>query len=87
MIFGTSLSTLNIGLMKCGRVRWQKAEETRNDFNVLIHQDKKFFTSELFKVFQDAILLIFHYRTMCSFRTISSSTFSTSDVRSIYTPS
>ena len=38
---------------------------TRKDFNiVLIHQDKKFFISELFKVIQDAIPLILHYRTM-----------------------
>ena len=51
MIFGTNLSTLNIGLMMCGRARWQEAEATRKDFNtVLIHQDKKFFTSDLFKV-------------------------------------
>ena len=48
-----------------GRVQWQEAEETRKDFNiVLIHQDKKFFISELFKVIQDAIPLILHYRTM-----------------------
>ena len=41
------------------------AEETRKDFNiVLIHEDKKFFISELFKVIQDAISLILHYRTM-----------------------
>ena len=34
----------------------QKVEETRKDFNiVLIHQDKKFCTTELFKVIQDAI--------------------------------
>ena len=45
-----------------GRARRQKAEETREDFNiVLIHQDKKFFISELFKVIQDAISLILHY--------------------------
>ena len=56
MIFETNLTTLNIGLKKSGRVQWQKAEETRKDFNiVLIHQDKKFFISELFKVIQDAI--------------------------------
>ena len=54
-----------IGLMKSGRVQWQEAEETRNDFNiVLIRQDKKFFISELFKVIQDAISLILHHRTM-----------------------
>ena len=62
--FGTIFS--QIGLMKCGRAQWQKAEATRKDFNlVLIHQDKKFFISELFKVIQDAISLILHYRTMC----------------------
>ena len=45
------LTNLNIGLMKSGRAQWRKAEETRKDFNiVLIHQDKKFFISELFKV-------------------------------------
>ena len=66
MIFGTNLSTLNIGLMICGRAKWQEAEATRKYFNmVLIHQDKKFFTSELFKVIQDAIPLILHFRTMC----------------------
>ena len=43
----------------------KKAEETRKDFNiVLIHQDKKFFIFELFKVIQFAISLILHYRTM-----------------------
>ena len=58
MIFGINLSTLNIGLMMYGRARWQEAEATRKDFNiVLIRQDKKFFTSELFKVIQDAITL------------------------------
>ena len=47
------------------RVQWQKAEGTRKDFNiVLIHQDKKFLISELFKVIQDAISLILHYRTV-----------------------
>ena len=38
----------------------------KKDFNtVLIRQDKKFFTSEPFKVIQDAIPLILHFRTMC----------------------
>ena len=42
-----------------------KVEATIKDFNiVLIRQDKKFFTFELFKVIQDAIPLILHYRTM-----------------------
>ena len=64
IIFGTILRTLSIGLMKSGRARCKEAEATRKDFNiVLIRQDKKFFTSELFKVIQDAIPLILHYRT------------------------
>ena len=46
--------------------RWQEAEATRKGFNnVLPRQDKKFFTSELFKVIQDAIPLVLHCRTMC----------------------
>ena len=44
------MCTLNIGLMKSGRVQWQEAEDTRKDFNiVLIRQDKKLFISELFQ--------------------------------------
>ena len=74
--------------MKCGRVEWQEAEETRKDFNIVpVHQGEKFSTSELIKVIQDAIPLIFQYRTMYLFRTISSSTFITSDKQSTYIPS
>ena len=88
MIFRTNLSTLNIGLMMYGRARWQDAEATRKDFNtVLIRQDNKSFTFELFKVIQDAIPLILHCKIMSWFRTISSSTFIILDVQSIYTPS
>ena len=69
---------------ECGRVQWQEAEATRKYFNtVLTRQEKKFFTSELFKVIQDAIPLIFPYRTMCLFRTISSNSFIILDVESI----
>ena len=65
VVFGTNLRTLSIGLMKCARAQWQEAEATRKDFNiVLIRQDKKFFTSELFKFIQDAIPLILHCSTM-----------------------
>ena len=88
MIFGTNLSTLKIGLMKCGRAKWQEAEATRKNFNIVMtRQDKKFFISEPFKVIQDAIPLILHFRTMCEFPTISSSTFIILDVQSVYTPS
>ena len=70
IIIETNLNTLNIGLTKSGRARWQEAEATRKDFNTaLTHQHKKLFISELFKVIQDAILLIFHYMTMFWFRT------------------
>ena len=62
---------------------------TRTDFNIVpIHEEKKFFTSELFKIIQDAIPLILHNKTMYKFRKFSPNTFfSTSDVRSICTPS
>ena len=53
MIFGTNLRILDIGLTKNGRAQMAGAEATRKVFHiVLIHQDKKFFTSELFKVFR-----------------------------------
>ena len=85
MIFGTDLSILNIGLMVYGGAKCKEAEATRKDLNtVLTRHDKKFFTSELFKVIQDGIPLILHFKTMCYFRTISSSKFLTSDVQSIY---
>ena len=43
-MFGTKLRALSIGLMKCGRAKWQEAEATRKDFDiVLTRQDKKFF--------------------------------------------
>ena len=64
IIFGTILCILNIGLMKSGRAQWQKAEETRKDFSIVLILQVKFFTSELFKVIQDAILLILHDWTM-----------------------
>ena len=77
-----------IGLTKSGRTALQEEEETRKDTSVvLMLRDKKFFTSELSKVIQDAVSLILLYRTMPLFRTVSSSTFIMSDVQSIYIPS
>ena len=66
-----------------------KGGGNKKDFNtVLIRRDKKFFTSELFKVIQDAIPLILHCRTMSLIpKTISSSAFIILDVQSVYTPS
>ena len=66
MIFGTNLGTLSIGLMNCGRANCKEAEATRKDFNiVLIRQNKKFCTSELYKVIQDAFPLMLLFNTMC----------------------
>ena len=74
--------------MNCGRAICKEARATRKYSNiVLILQEKQFFTSELFKVIQDATSLILHYKTLYQFPTISSSTFITSDVQSIYIPS
>ena len=48
MIFGTMLTNPNIGLMMYGRARWQEAEATRKDFNiVVIHQDKTLYLRAL----------------------------------------
>ena len=44
---------------------WHEEEESRKDFSIVLMLQEKFFTSELFKVIQDAILLILHYKTMC----------------------
>ena len=60
----SNLSTLNVGPMMYGRAGWQEGLQQEKFNIVLIHQDKKFFISELSKVIQDAISLILHYRTM-----------------------
>ena len=76
-----------IGLTTGGRKAWQEKEEARKDTSiVLIHQEQSC-TSELFKVIQDAVSLILHYRTMLLFRAASSTTFIMFDVQSIYIPS
>ena len=68
--------------------RFQNCEEgTRKDFSIVLILQEQFCTFELSKVIQDATLLILHYRTVSLFRTVSSSTFIMSDVRSIYIPS
>ena len=77
-----------IGLTTNGRTAWQEEEETRKVTSIaLIHQEQSC-TSDLFKAIQDAVSLILIYRTMSSFRTVSSSsTFVMSDVQSIHIPS
>ena len=78
-----------IGLTESGRAAWQEEEEEekRKDLSIVLILQEQLCTSELFKVIQDAVLLILHYRTMSLFRTVSSSTFIMSDVQSIYIPS
>ena len=76
-----------IGLMKSERAAWQEEEEARKYISIVLILQEKFFISEPFKVIQDALVLILHYRTMCELRTVSSSTFIILDVQSIYIPS
>ena len=40
-----------------------RGEGNKNNFSIVLILQEKIFTSELFKVIQDAILLILHYRT------------------------
>ena len=53
-----------IALTKSGRAAWQEEEDTRKNFSIVLILQEQFCISELSKVIQDAILLIFHYRTM-----------------------
>ena len=62
---------------------WQEEEETRKGSSIVLILQELSCISELFKVIQDAILLILRCRTMWSFRAPSSSTFTMSDVLSI----
>ena len=64
IIFGTSLCIL-IALMESGKAQCKKEVKTRKDFNIVSIFQEKFFTSELFKVIQNEISLILHYRTCC----------------------
>ena len=86
-IFRNMSSIVIIGLTTSGRTAWQEEEETRKDFNIVLIRQEQSCTSELFKVIQDAILLILLCRTMSLFRTVSSSTFLMSNVQSIFIPS
>ena len=76
-----------IGLTTSGRKTWQEEEETRKDTSIVLSHQEQSCTSELLKAIQDAVSLIQLYRTISLFRTVSSSTFIMSDVRSIYIPS
>ena len=64
IIFRNISRVVLIGLTTSGRKAWQEEEETRKDTSiVLIHQEQSCI-SELFKVIQDAILLILLFKTM-----------------------
>ena len=86
-IFGTNLSTLNIGLTICGRARWKEAEATRK-IPVLYWSIRKRNSLSPSSSRSFRTQLILHYRTMKLIpERFSSSTRITSDVRSIYNPS
>ena len=86
-IFRNISRNVLIGLTTSGRRAWQEEEETRRDTSTALILQEKSCISVLFKVLQDAIILILLYRAMLLFRTTSSSTFIMSDVQSIYIPS
>ena len=86
-IFRNISRTIIIGLTKSGRTAWQEEEETRKDSSIVLINQEQSCTSELFRVIQDAVSLILLYRTMSLFWTVSSSTFITLVVQSIYIPS
>ena len=58
-------------------------EKTRNDNSIVLTLQQQSCVSELFKAIQDAVSFIQFYRTM-SFRAAFSTTFTMSDVQSIY---
>ena len=82
-IFRISFHKYFIGLTIVGRHAWQQEEEQKGDSSTVLIIHEQLFISELFSDIQDAILLIFHYRTMLLFRATSSSIFTILDVRSI----
>ena len=43
---------------------WQQEEDQKEDISIALIFQEQLFISELFKDIQDAISLIFHYRTM-----------------------
>ena len=53
-----------IGRMIVGKHAWQQEEEQKGDISTALIFQEQLFISELFKVIQDAISLILHYKTM-----------------------
>ena len=59
-----SLHKFFIGLTIDGKHAWQQEEERKGDISIALMFQEQSFISELFKDIQDAIFLIFHFRTM-----------------------
>ena len=73
--------------MKSGRASWQEEDDTRKDFSIVLILKEIFLHLRALQGHPGRNLIdILHHRTMSRFRTISWSSFSTSDVQSIYTP-
>ena len=88
IIFGTNLSTLNIGLMKSGRVKWQERGGIKKRLQYCTDPSgQETLYLRALQGHSERNPMDPYHRTMYEFRTISSSTFSTSDVQSIYIPS
>ena len=83
-IFRVNSHNLFIGLTVGGKHAWQQEKEIKEDSSNVLMLQEQLFISELFRDIQDAILLIFHYKTMLLFRANSSNMFTILDVRSIY---
>ena len=63
-IFGINSHKFLVGQMSVGKFAWQQEEDQKEDISTALIFQEQLFTSELFKDIQEAILLIFHYRTM-----------------------
>ena len=63
-IFEIILHKYSIGRMIVGKLVWQQEEVRKGDISIALMFQEILFISEFFQDIQDAILLIFHYRTM-----------------------
>ena len=63
-IFRIHSHNLFIGLTIYGQHAWQQEEEQKGDINTALMIQEQLLISKLFKVIQDATLLILYYRTM-----------------------
>ena len=70
-----SISTFFFGRQIVGKHAWQQEVEQKGEISTALIFQEQLFISELFKVILNAISLIFHSRTMWSFRVDSSNIF------------